>query len=690
MNGEMPSITNLLLLLSLMQSLVFLPAASAVSSSFHGQPTSRLPPSSSKQLHRLRPLRYPSSSSSLAFSIARRTNYVHNAESSKTASIRAASINSHFKQPVRTNFRGSSRRSGIGGSIDDVDYHNMDSSTDDNIPYEILPLTEVIRYLAPPPSSSHDRYNSNMDNAYNIGPDSGNVGNRFDDGNGSRKGDMESPIPSLPLLSEAQAHQRLQQFGPNILPSTRKQLSLWEIWWKQFEEDVLAKILACAALVSVLSSVSDVWNDVNSSIDSAAAGGAVGWGGVGGVVDISSSLVHSLIEPLAIIAILVLNAGVGAWQEVSARRSLEALEAMQPRVATVLRRYDDDNAGNDADDDATITNISDHNDRFNVPSTTNTEMTTTATTTTIATTPTKATARWIPNYDATHLVPGDVIRLRAGNAIPADSRLLSLQSSSASLTSYSSYSSLLSSPSSSTSYSSMDVDESSLTGESGSVMKFPGDNIVVPAAGSVMQNDNHTKKSEDEADDDDGTSSIEHELAPGATATITTTMPVPIQDQSSMLFSGCLVTRGSGTALVVRTGPNTQMGKIRSATIEAESEGAGRRTPLGDQLQQFGHVLSYAIGGICIAIWIASIPHFSDPAFASSMEGAVYYAKVGVALGVAAIPEGLPSAITLCLSLGARRMAGRNAIVRRLASVETLGCTSVICTDKTGTCELIL
>jgi len=156
-----------------------------------------------------------------------------------------------------------------------------------------------------------------------------------------------------------------------------------------------------------------------------------------------------------------------------------------------------------------------------------------------------------------------------------------------------------------------------------------------------------------------------------------------IQDKSCMLFSGTVVANGRGLAVVTATGSATQIGLIQRGVQQAKQD--ERRTPLAMKLDSFSEKLTLAIGGICVAVWLINLPKIYSPVFAAPWRGALYYLKVAVALGVAAIPEGLPAVITLCLSLGTRRMADRNVIVRKLPSVETLGCTTVICTDKTGT-----
>ncbi|MHA1610976.1 MAG: cation-translocating P-type ATPase, partial [Promethearchaeota archaeon] len=153
----------------------------------------------------------------------------------------------------------------------------------------------------------------------------------------------------------------------------------------------------------------------------------------------------------------------------------------------------------------------------------------------------------------------------------------------------------------------------------------------------------------------------------------------PLAERKNCVFSSTLCTYGRGKAIVTQTGMTTEVGKIAEMISGAEA----KLTPLQKNLEQFGALLGKYILIIC---GLVSIIYIIQNHFNSNVDVTwVQAVMAGVALAVAAIPEGLPAVVTTCLAIGVTRMSERNAIVKKLHSVETLGCTSVICSDKTGT-----
>lgn len=146
----------------------------------------------------------------------------------------------------------------------------------------------------------------------------------------------------------------------------------------------------------------------------------------------------------------------------------------------------------------------------------------------------------------------------------------------------------------------------------------------------------------------------------------------PLGDRHNMVFSGCSITYGTAVAVVTGTGMNTEMGKIANL-LSGEGE---TQTPLQNKLSKLGKYLGFLALGACAIIFIIGLINQLEP---------LHLFMTAVSLAVSAIPEGLPAIVTIVLSIGVQRMVKRNAIIRRLPAVETLGSASIICSDKTGT-----
>ncbi|MFX1282698.1 MAG: calcium-translocating P-type ATPase, PMCA-type [Promethearchaeota archaeon] len=197
----------------------------------------------------------------------------------------------------------------------------------------------------------------------------------------------------------------------------------------------------------------------------------------------------------------------------------------------------------------------------------------------------------------------------------------------------------------------------------------PGDVIIIeegdkiPADGRLLES--HSLRVDESA--------LTGESFPAAKEAMSQPMPyAPIADRENSVYSGTNVTRGRGQALIIKTGMQTEFGKIAKGLLEEKVE----ETPLQKRLATLGKWIGIASLTICAIIFIIGV---------LLQRGAIEMFIVAVGLAVAAVPEGLPAVVTLALALGVQRMSRKNAIIRRLPSVETLGSTTVICSDKTGT-----